>query len=184
MGAEVTKLLKAVRDGDRGASERLLQEVHAELRRMADVRMRGERSGHTLQPTALVHEAWLRLVGSEGRLEDRAHFFGAAGRAMQVVLIDHARRHRRAKRGGEAARVTLREVDVGSAEEVDLLEVQDAIEALDRESTELGDLVRLRYFAGLTLEEIAEARDVSLATVKRKWTFARAWLHERLGGIR
>lgn len=147
---------------------------------MAEQKMRRERIGHTLQPTALVHEAWMKLVGAEGSLEDRAHFFGAAGRAMQHVLVDHARRQGRAKRGGDAIRVTLHDESAGTTEEAELQDVHDALDALERESPELGELVRLRYFSGLTLEEVAAAQNVSLATLKRKWVFARSWLHERL----
>jgi RNA polymerase sigma factor (TIGR02999 family) len=150
---------------------------------MAEGKLRGERPGHTLQPTALVNEVYLRLFFRPGtRLEDRAHFFGAAARAMELVLVDHARRKRAEKRGGRAARVTLQGIDVASpAAHLDVIEVHESLEALDRESPELAGLVRLRYFVGMTLEEIARNEGVSLATVKRRWTFARAWLYERLG---
>lgn len=178
---DVTRLLSAVGQGAPDAAVRLIDAVHAELHRMAEAKMRSERAGHTLQPTALVHEAYLRLFGSVGRLEDRAHFFGAASKAMERVLLDHARRKRAEIRGGNAMRVTFQDLAVESpSSDPDVFELHEAIEVLEVESPELASLVRCRYFVGLTLEQIAEINDVSLSTVKRRWTYARAWLYERL----
>lgn len=181
MGADITQLLNDVRSGRHEASDQLMRLVHDELRRMAEGKMLDERAGHTLQPTALVHEAYLRLFGAGGAPEDRAHFFGAAARAMQHVLIEHAREKGRLKRGGGAIRVTLHDESAPAPYDADVIEIRDAIEALEDESAEMADLVRQRYFAGLTLEEIATVRGVSLATVKRRWRFVRVWLFERLG---
>lgn len=178
---QVTLMLQAVRSGKAGATDRLLDAVYAELRAMADLKMRDERAGHTLQPTALVNEAFLRLVDNHGELEDRSHFFGAAAKAMERVLVDHARQKQAAKRGGGAAKVTLQEVgSTSSGQNLGVLEVHDAIESLDRESSELATLVRQRYFIGLTLEQIADIDGASISTVKRRWTFAKAWLYDRL----
>ncbi len=178
----VTELLAGVRRGEPDAPQRLFDLVHAELRRMAEGKMLAERPGHTLQPTALVNEAFLGLDGAISYLEDRPHFFGAAARAMERVLIDHARRRGARKRGGDAVRVTLSDVDAASPNpQLDALEVHESIEVLERESPQLAELVRYRYFAGMTLEQVAEIEQVSLATIKRRWVFARAWLYERLG---
>jgi len=181
-GERVTQLLQEIRGGAAEASRRLIDVVHTELHRMAEVRMRSERAGHTLQATALVNEAYMRLQVHEADLEDRAHFFGAASRAMERVLVDHARRRLAQKRGGDAARMTLNELDVATPDGApfDALEIHEAVEALERESPELASLVRYRYFVGLTLEQVAEIDGASVATLKRRWTFARAWLHARL----
>lgn len=179
---DVTLMLRALQSGEPDAPGRLIEAVYDELRQMAEAKMRQERAGHTLQPTALVNEAFLRLVGNQGELEDRAHFFGAASRAMERVLVDHARAKQALKRGGGAARVTLGEISGGSVGgELDVLDIHEAVRALEAESPELAALVRYRYFVGLTLEQIAEIEGASLATVKRRWTFAKAWLYDRLG---
>lgn len=179
---DVTLLLKALRTGAPDAPGRLIDAVYNELRRMADGLMRAERPGHTLQPTALVNEAFLRLVGNQDRLEDRAHFFGAAAKAMERVLVDHARQKHALKRGGGSAQVTLHDVHEHAPEgDLRVLDLHDAIAALEAESAELASLVRYRYFVGLSLEQVAEVEGVSLATVKRRWTFARAWLYDRIG---
>jgi RNA polymerase sigma factor (TIGR02999 family) len=179
---DVTLLLEALRRGDADAPGRLIDAVYGELRRLAEAKMRALRSGHTLQPTALVHEAYLRLIGNQDQLEDRGHFFGAAAKAMERVLVDHARQKKALKRGGGSSRETFHELQVASpGPDLDVLEVHDAIATLETESPELASLVRYRYFVGLTLEQVAEIDAVSLATVKRQWTFARAWLYERLG---
>lgn len=180
---DVTELLKAVNRGAPEAAQRLLSAVHGELHRMAEHQMRAERPGHTLQPTALVNEAYLRLFSGNVRVEDRAYFFAAAAKAMERVLIEHARRKRAQKRGGDAARVTLNDLDVATTNlQLDVFDVHESVEALERESPELASLVRYRYFVGLTLEQIAEIEGVSLATLKRRWTFARAWLYDSLEG--
>lgn len=179
---DITLLLKEVRRGDADASSRLIEAVYGEFRRMAEIRMRGLRPGHTLQPTALVNEVYLRLIGNQDQLEDRGHFFGAAAKAMERVLVDHARARNALKRGAGFARVTLSEVHGQALDsDLDVLDVHEAVDVMEREGPELASLVRYRYFIGLTLEEIAEIDGVSLATVKRRWTFARAWLYERLG---
>lgn len=178
---DVTYLLAELNSGSESASAELIEAVYGELKSMAAAKMRSERQNHTLQPTALVNEAYLRLTGSEGRLEDRAHFFGAAARAMERVLVDHARKKSAQKRGGDAVQVTLHDLGVESHDEtLDVLGVHAALELLEQANTELAMLVRYRYYAGLTLEEIAAITDTSLSTVKRQWTYARAWLYERL----
>lgn len=180
---DVTMLLAAAQEGAPDATERLFAVVHGELQRMAADKMGAERAGHTLQPTALVNEAYLRLLGNQDRLEDRAHFFGAAARAMERVLIDHARKRQAAKRGGDggAQRVSLHELDLAVTDsDLDLFEVHEALEDLEGEDAGLATLVRYRYFVGMTLEEIAAVEGTSLATTKRRWTFARAWLYDHL----
>ncbi|MEZ6234656.1 MAG: ECF-type sigma factor [Phycisphaerales bacterium] len=180
---DVTLLLNALRTGKPDAPGRLIEAVYDELRQMADAKMRRERAGHTLQPTALVNEAFLRLVGNQEGLEDRAHFFGAAAKAMERVLVDHARQKQALKRGGGARGVTFLDVSAEAPDpNLDVLDVHEAIAALDRESPDLASLARYRYFVGLSLEQVAEIEGVSLATIKRRWTFARAWLYDRLAG--
>lgn len=145
--------------------------------------MSRERAGHTLQPTALINEAYLRLARGDQRFENRAHFFGAAAEAMRQVLIEHARRRSARKRGGEAARVTFNELNVRSEEpDIDLLALDEALEALISLDRRLGEMVRLRYFCGLTIGETAQVMGLAPATVKRDWAYARAWLHDRMMG--
>jgi RNA polymerase sigma factor (TIGR02999 family) len=141
--------------------------------------MRRERPDHTLQATAVVHEAYLRLLGNEASFQNRAHFFGAAAEAMRRVLIDSARRKRAEKRGGDLERVTLAEV-AGGVEDghLDVLELDDALTKLAAVDARLAEVTKLRYFAGLSIPETAEVLEISPATVKRDWTFARAWLFE------
>ncbi len=179
--SDVTILLDQMNKGDADARRHLIDAVYDELRSMAADKMRSERANHTLQPTALVNEACMRLLGSTNTLQSRAHFFGAAAKAMERVLIDHARMKNAAKRGAGAVPVTL--LDVGASIEdgaLDLLELQDALANLEEVESDLANLVRMRYFAGLTLEQIAEINETSLATTKRHWTFARAWLYDKL----
>ena len=178
---DVTLLLNAACSGDRAARERLYQAVYAELRRVAGANLRREKPGHTLQPTALVNEAYMRLAPS-GSFENRRHFFAAAAEAMRRILVDHARRRRSGKRGGDFERVTLHGVDVASEDcLVDVLAVDAALTELAAARPRLAQLVGLRCFAGMSIEEAAEALDVSAATAKRDWAFARAWLADRLG---
>lgn len=178
---DVTLLLNAVRRGTPDAASRLIEAVYQELRGMAEGKMRAVRPGHTLQPTALVNEAFLRLVGNQDKLEDRSHFFGAAAKAMERVLVDHARRKQAQKRGGGVHRVTLQDVyEQPPDPDLDVLGIHAAVAALELESPELAMLARHRYFVGLSLEEIAEIDGVSLTTVKRRWTYAKAWLYDRL----
>lgn len=176
---EVTKLLEKVRGGDRPAAEELLQVVYQELRRLAAGKMAREAGGHTLQATALVHEAWLRLVKADGapQFENRAHFFGAAAEAMRRILVDSARRKKRVKHGGELERsdVDILEVPLPMASD-DLLALNEALEGLANLDEQAAEVVKLRFFVGLTREQVAKELGLSVATVERRWSFARAWL--------
>jgi RNA polymerase sigma factor (TIGR02999 family) len=183
---EVTQLLRLAGDGDSQAAAELLPLVYEELRRLARARMANERgagAGHTLQPTALVHEVYLRLIGDEEvRWEGRGHFFGAAARAMRRIVVERARHRNRVKRGGGRERVELKEDAALSAEPepgevLALDELLDKLEAFDRRKA---DVVMLRYYAGLSIEETAAALGISATTVKGEWAFARAWLHREL----
>ena len=160
----------------------LLPLLYEELRKLAASRLANETPGQTLQPTALVHEAWLRLVGKDGQAQfkNRAHFFGAAAEAMRRILIENARRKSARRHGGGQQRVDLQELDiVAETADDELFAVNDALEKLAREDAPKAELVKLRYFVGLTIEEAAEILGISLRTAKRHWTFARAWLHAR-----
>jgi RNA polymerase sigma-70 factor (ECF subfamily) len=177
---DVTRLLDAAGGGDRQALARLYERVYSELRQMAAAGMRRERGAHTLQPTALVNEVYLRLAPG-GRFENRRHFFGAAAQAMRRILVDHARQKSAEKRGAGAERVTLSDLDVSAPEEdLDVLSVNAALDRLSEEDPRLAELVSLRFFAGMSIEDTARALDVSPATVKRDWVFARAWLCEQV----
>jgi RNA polymerase sigma factor (TIGR02999 family) len=181
VGDEISRLLHEVNAGDERAFESLVTLVYGELRRMAAGLMRGRIKGATLQPTALVHEAYLRLLQGEARWESRAHFFGAAARAMRQVLVAQARAKSAKKRGGRTERVTLHELEApGAAPRLDLLALDEALAALARVDERLARVMELRYFAGCTLEETAELTGRSLATVKRDWVYARAWLHDHM----
>lgn len=180
--AEVTNLLLDWRRGNRAALDELLPLVYNELRRVARARLRDEPDGHTLQATALVNEAYVRLVDlNQLSVTDRTHFFAIAARLMRQILVDHARRKRSEKRGGGAAPVTL-DADVAAAPAlgVDILDMDRALEELAALDERLSQVVELKYFVGLTLEETAEALHVSHATVERDWAVAKAWLHQRL----
>lgn len=179
---EVTELLRSWRQGDAAALDRLIPLVHGELRRVARAHFRREQPGHTLQATALVHEVYLRLVTLDRiTLNDRTHFFAVAGRLMRQVLVDHARRRRADKRGGAATMMSLDEVSpVSSTPIVDVLALDQALDALSSRDARQCRVVELRYFAGLSIDETAEAIGVSTATVEREWTIAKAWLHRRL----
>ena len=177
--SDVTRLLGAVRSGDARASETLLEVVYAELHRMAAARMSHEPAGHTLQPTALVHEAWLRLGGPEAEhWQNRAHFFGAAAEAMRRILVERARRKLAARHGGGLERVDIGEVEIAvfAPDDEELLALHGALDKLVAHSPRKAELVKLRYFIGLTMEEAADLLGVSLATAKRDWSYARAWL--------
>ena len=186
----LTRILADLRHGDMEARERLVGLVYEDLRELAAVHLRRERVGHTLQPTALVHEAFLRLFGSAGSAwENRAHFFGAAGEAMRRVLVDFARRRQAAKRGGGAEPVDVGDVAVGDERAADehaatVLAVDEALNGLAAHDERKRKLIELRFFAGLTMEEAAETLEISLATAKRDWTFAKAWLFRKLGDHR
>jgi len=173
------RLLEAVNAGDEGAFESVVSLAYGELRRMAASFMRGRTKGNTLQPTALVHEAYLRLVQGGAPWESRAHFFGAAARAMRQVLVEHARRKSARKRAGGAVRVTFEDLEVHSAEpQSDLFALDEALTALARVDDRFTRVLELRYFGGFRLEEIADLTGRSLATVKRDWSYARAWLND------
>ncbi len=175
----ITQLLNAVRRGESCAAHDLMPAIHAQLRRIAAAKMAAERSGHTLQPTALVHEAWLRL--GDGSFENRAHFFGAAAEAMRRILVDRARRKQRVKHGGGAGRVELDALEIAAPEDsAELLAVHDALDLLAAHDARKADLVKLRYFAGLSFEECAALLGISVPTAKRDWTYARAWLHSAI----
>jgi RNA polymerase sigma factor (TIGR02999 family) len=179
----VTVILSRAQEGDPRAAEELLPLVYDELRKLATHKMANEVAGHTLQPTALVHEAWLRLAGEAGasHFDNRGHFFAAAAEAMRRILIDSARRKEARKRGAGLQRVNLEDVDVAAkADHTTLLRLDDALEKLAREDPPSAGLVRLRFFAGLTTEQAAAALGISERTARRYWMFARAWLHDEL----
>jgi RNA polymerase sigma factor (TIGR02999 family) len=178
---EVTRLLDAWRSGDPEALDRLVPFVHAELRRIAARQLRRERGAHTLQPTALVNEAFLRLVGQQARWQNRAHFFGVAAKLMRRVLVDHARRRLTVRRGAGAVRIELEEdTRVAPGPDLDLLALDEALDALSLQDARQSKVVELRYFGGLSIEETAEALDVATSTVKLDWQMARSWLLRRL----
>jgi RNA polymerase sigma factor (TIGR02999 family) len=182
LSSSITGLLKAWGAGDQAAFEKLVPLVDAELRRLARRYMRGERVGHTLQPTALVNEVYLRLIdwGSIS-WQDRAHFFGLAARLMRRTLVDHARRLRTSKRGGEALTIAFDEVAIVPQERTaDLVAIDDALTALATHDVRKSQIVELRFFGGLSVEETAEVLKISSRTVKREWSLARAWLYCQL----
>jgi RNA polymerase sigma factor (TIGR02999 family) len=181
---EISRVLKAVGDGEPEAAHRLLPLVYDELRKLAAGRLSAEAHGQTLQPTALVHEAWLRLVGESGESEwdNRGHFFAAAAEAMRRILIDNARHKKSEKHGGRAQREEL--IDVSGAATLaadDLLDLDSALTAFESVDPKKAELVKLRYFAGLSEAEAAAALGVSRPTAARWWLYARAWLFDRLG---
>ncbi len=182
--SQLTRILRDVREGRARAETELLPLVYEELLGLARQRLRGERPSHTLNATALVHEAYLRLAGDDrDAWDNRAHFFGAAARAMRQVLIDHARRRGREKRGGERRQVPLSVVDLAvDADLDDVLAVDGAIEKLARKDARMAEIVQLRFYAGLSGAEVADALGLSERTVRREWSLARAWLVRELGG--
>lgn len=181
-GVDVTGLLHAWGRGDAQAGDELAAAVHGELRRVAARRLRREGPGHTLSPTALVNEAYLRLVDQRRvAWQSRSHFFAVASRLMRRVLIDHARRRRAARRGGSWCRVSLDDaLAADRGRTVDVLALEEALEGLADRDAEKARVVELRFYGGLTLEETAEAMGLSTASVSRHWRFARAWLYRRL----
>ena len=179
---DVTQILADMRGGNRkDAMERLVPLVYDELRSLARAQLRHERLDHSLQATALVHEAYLRLLGGDQPWSDRRHFFRAAAEAMRRILIEHARKRGRIKRGGKRIRVQLSNVDLASEQDLDeILALDDAFRRLEEQDSKAADVVRLRFFAGLSVKETAKAMDLSERTVKREWAFARAWLYDAL----
>jgi RNA polymerase sigma factor (TIGR02999 family) len=179
---EVTQILEAIRRGEQRAADELLPLVYTELRRLAAHKMASEDPGQTLQPTALVHDAWLRLTGGDKRKwNDRTHFFAAAAEAMRRILVDNARRKRTARHGGGQQRVEMPEIASAVRETDDkVLAVNEALEKFAVLDPQKAELVKLRYFVGMTLEQAAEALGISERTAKRYWAFARAWLHEEI----
>ncbi len=180
----VTLLLEQAESGDHAAVNDLLPLVYDELRRVAQVQMNDERPGHTLTATALVHEAYLRLLGSEQQLPwaNRSHFYFAAGEAMRRILIEHARKRGRVKRGGGRRHIPLDVVDLASSENSqEILSFDEAFRRLEEEAVDAAAVVRLRFYAGLSIDETAKALGVSSRTIDRDWAFARAWLYRELG---
>jgi RNA polymerase sigma factor (TIGR02999 family) len=180
--SDVTHILHAIEHGDARAADELLPLVYEELRKLAAYRMSNEAPGQTLQATALVHEAWLRLAGADNpSFEGRAHFFGAAAEAMRRILIERARRKAAQRHGGGQQRLDIQEIDIAAAADDDrLLAIDEALDKLAALDKQKAELVKLRYFAGMTLEEAAEALRISKPTAKRWWAYARAWLFSEI----
>jgi RNA polymerase sigma factor (TIGR02999 family) len=174
--SDVTHILNAIEQGDPKAAGQLLPLVYEELRKLAACKMANEAPGQTLQPTALVHEAWLRLA--DGTWDNRAHFFGAAAEAMRRILIENARRKKALRHGAGQARLDLQEIDIAApAPDDQMLAIDEALNKLAAQDKEKAELVKLRYFAGMTIEEAAGVLGISEATAKRWWIYARAWLY-------
>lgn len=176
--SDVTQILGALQQGDPKAAGELLPLVYQELRRLAAFKMANESPGQTLQPTALVHEAWLRLVGAQQQTwQNRAHFFGAAAEAMRRILIDRARRRHAQRHGGGQQRLDIQDVEVAAdAKDEELMAVHEALDKFAAQDAQKAELVKLRYFAGLTIEEAAQVLGISEPTAKRRWAYSRAWL--------
>lgn len=182
---QITRILDQLDSGDPLASKKLLPLVYDELRNLAAARLKNERSDHTLQATALVHEAWLRIVGDnendDRKWNSRGHFFGAAAEAMRRILIDHARAAMAEKRGGDRNRILLETWNHPAADQPKkLLDLDIALEKLEQQDEVKAKLVKLRFFAGLTVKEAGEALEISTATAERYWAYARAWLHTEM----
>jgi RNA polymerase sigma factor (TIGR02999 family) len=180
--SEITQLLQDWRGGDRKALDALLPRVYKELRRLAHLHLRNERPDHTLQSAALVHEAYLRLAGvNPPKWESRTHFFAVAAQLMRQILVDYARRHGAAKRGGSICKLSLQDAMVTPRQaEVDIVALDDALQELAKIDARQSRVVELRFFGGLSLNEISEALEIAPATVQRDWTAARAWLHREI----
>ncbi len=181
---DITKVLARISEGDRSASAELLPVVYEQLRRIAQQKMAAERPGHTLQATALVHEVYLKLLGDkEISWNDRAHFLNAAAGAMQRILVDHARKRGRLRHGGGRKRALLDVADLAAEENPsEILALDEALRRLEGQDERMSQVVKLRFFAGLSIEETSRVLDVSPRTVKREWTCARAWLYKELAG--
>ena len=180
--SDVTHILAAVRAGDDAAAERLFELVYAELRQVAAQKMAGESVGHTLQPTALVHEAWLRLgADAQPHWQNRAHFFGAAAESMRRILVDRARRKQAQRRGSGAEHVELDGLEIaGPVDDEQLLRLDEALGRFAAVDVSKAELVKLRYFVGLTTEQAAKVMNVSEPTAKRWWAYAKAWLFREM----
>jgi RNA polymerase sigma factor (TIGR02999 family) len=179
---QITQLLQRWRDGNREALDALLPLVYEELRRLAHRHLRNERAEHTLQSSALVHEAYLRLLGQDfPHWEGRTHFYAIAAQLMRQILVDYARRHRASKRGSGVCMLTLGDVDaLPQRKDVDVVALNDALNSLAEIDPRQSHIVELRFFAGLSLEETSEVMGIGTATVQRDWTAARAWLHREI----
>ena len=181
--SNLTVILSRAEQGDPQAAQELLPLVYEELRKLAAARMANESAGHTLQPTALVHEAWLRLAGKDAHVQfaNRAHFFAAAAEAMQRILIERARRKGTGKRGGNWQRIDLDKVEIAvDADDDTLLLVNEALEKLAQEDANAAEIAKLRFFGGLTLEEAGKVLGVTDRTAKRYWAYVRAWLFDEI----
>jgi RNA polymerase sigma factor (TIGR02999 family) len=184
--SNVTALLNRMRTGDRAAGDEVAGLVYSELHRIASREMRHEREGHTLQTTALVHEAYMRLAGSQSlEIQNRGHFFAVASRQMRRILVDHARSGGAQRRGGAAIKVELDKLHIAAAERsIDVILLDESLRELERLEPRAAKVVELRYFGGYTDKEVVEALGVSLATVRREWEFARSWLFDKMQGKR
>ena len=184
--SNVTALLNRMRSGDRKAGDEVAGLVYEELHRIASREMRHEREGHTLQTTALVHEAYMRLAGAESlEIQNRGHFFAVASQQMRRILVDHARSSGAQRRGGAAIRVDLDKLQIAAAERsIDVILLDESLRELERLEPRAAKVVELRYFGGYTDKEVVEALGVSLATVRREWEFARSWLFDKMRGKR
>lgn len=179
---DVTRILGAIEQGDANAAEELLPLVYEELRRLASQKMSQEAPGHTLQATALVHEAYIRLVGPNApSWSSRAHFFAAAAEAMRRILIENARRKQRLKHGVNRQRVDLDDIDITvEGPSIDLIALDEALSKLAKEDPAAADLVKMRFFAGLTLDQVAAVMGISRRTADRNWAYAKAWLYQQI----
>lgn len=179
---DITRILEAIERGDGRAVDQLLPAVYQELRQLAAWKLAREKPGQTLQPTALVHEAYLRLVGAQGQAwKGRTHFFAAAAEAMRRILIENARRKHRVKRGGDRQQVDLDQAEIAWEDpSLDLLALDEALARLEATDKVKADLVKLHYFGGLTMDQAAELLGISARTAKRYWAYARAWLYDEL----
>ncbi|UCG55830.1 MAG: sigma-70 family RNA polymerase sigma factor [Phycisphaerales bacterium] len=182
--SDVTRILNEIEAGNQGAVDRLILAVYQELRYLAKKKLQAEAPGQTLQPTALVHEAYLRLLSDQDQIwRSRTHFFSAAAEAMRRILVDNARRKKSLKRGDQYRRVTLEDADLAIEEpSEDIVALDEALSELAASDKLKADLVKLRYFAGFTIEQAADALGLSLTTAKRNWKYARAWLYNRMTG--
>ena len=179
---DVTRILNAIEQGNADATQKLLPLVYEELRRLAAQKMSRETPGQTLQATALVHEAYIRLVGSDARSwANRAHFFAAAAEAMRRILIENARRKQRLKHGADRRRIDINDVDIAiEGPSIDLVALDEALSKLSEEDPESAELVKMRFFAGLTLDQVAAVLGISRRTVDRNWAYAKAWLYQQI----